>query len=323
MVEAAVLEEISYEDLLPRVRLDKAVITYHDATPTSTPGNKVRVFRASAMHSFCPVESAFAIKLIKKKAWDKVQQWNRTKTLPGKVIPIVDTGTVVHKQLQYYAGLTRKVRKGQWRCPACGFLTHRKVAMPMVEVLDKLTDLDVEYPAPCPKCKGGNLYMFPPWLYVEPQVQEKVKGVPEMLKVTGHIDGLWEVRVRVGKQVVWVRVIVDYKTINKNGFEEKYGGGLPKQEHVPQMQTYLNLADVEFGLIIYYCKDNSQQKYRFVKRNRSYWVDILKKVKWARKGNLKAKADYRVCPNVGHPKSRECFFQEACWGKKAPENFLA
>ena len=323
MVSPSILEQVTFEDLLPKVRLDKDIVLYQRATPVQMPLDKVRVFRASRMHKLCPVESAYVIKLIEKKAEKKVLEWFRRDQLKAELTPIVDTGTVIHKQLQYYAGLTRKVRAGQWKCPFCGFFTHKGVPMPAIEILDSITDLEHEYPAPCPKCKGSNLGVFPPWLYVEPTLQEKARGVPNQYLITGHTDGLWSVRVRVGKKMFWINVVVDFKTINLNGFEERYGGGLPKEDHVPQMQTYLNLADEEFGLLIYYSKNDSKEKFRFVQRDHKYWQDVLRKVTWARKGNLKRKEEFRVCPNIGHPRSRTCFFQETCWGKKAPENFLA
>jgi len=323
MAEEIKMTTISPDQVLSQVKMDKAIALHFDATPPNISPDKIRPYRASGMANFCPVESAFVIEAIRNKEWDTVVKWNKRKVLPGKVIQIVDTGTVVHKQLQYYAGLLGKVKEGQWRCPACGFLTHREVTMPTISIEDNDTGLDLTYPAPCPRCKGKNLAEFPSWLYEELTLIEKAKGVPEILLVKGHCDGKWKVRVRVGEEMVWVTVIVDFKTINKNGFDEKYGGGLPKTDHIPQMQTYLNLADVEIGVLIYYCKDTSAHKYYLVYRDKTYWAEIIAKVNWARSGDMSDKAKYRVCSNVGHPRARGCFFIEHCWGKKAPENFLA
>jgi hypothetical protein len=310
-------------ELTARVRLDKAIVLYSEATPPIFSLDNITVFRASAIPSMCPVESAFLVKLIKEKKEDQVRQWMRGRELTGNIVQIVDTGTVIHEQLKYYAGLVGLVREGQWRCSACGFFTHKKVAMPLVAVSDSLSGLDHSYPAPCPRCKGANLGAYPPWRYVEPDLIEKVTGVPKQFKIQGHTDGLWNVRIHLNKEWTWLKILVDYKTMNHNRFEGKYGSELPSKEHLPQLQTYLNLADVEVGLLLYYCKDNSEHKYCWVRRDRTGWAATVAKVNWARKGDMADKAKYRVCPNIGHPRSRKCVFQQACWGQKAPENVMA
>lgn len=323
MDEANLAAQIDFSMLESRVRLDKAIVLYTKATPTIKRLNDIRIFRASSIHDLCAVEAAFAIKLIKQKKEVQALAWVRHNELKADLVQVVDTGTVIHKQLQYYAGITGKVRAGQWRCPACGFLTRRKVLLPTKTIADNTdSGVDHKYPARCPRCKGNNLAMNPPWLYVEPSLIEKAKGVPKQFRVVGHVDGIWTINVPTDGKLISLNVLVDYKTSNKNGFEEKYGK-LPADKYVSQMQTYLNLADIEIGLILYYCKDNSQHKYCFVRRDRTYWKMLLARVKWARRGNMKDKAKYRICGNIGHPRSRGCYFQEKCWGAKAPENFLA
>jgi hypothetical protein len=322
MAETSLLDQISIDDVLAKVRIDKEIALYAESTPENQNPDLVRIFRASRMHNLCAVESAFALKLMRDGKNDKLLEWQRSQSLPGKLQQIVDTGTVIHTQLQYYAGLLGKVREGQWRCPNCGFFTHKKVPMPTLEVFDKITDLEYEYPAPCPKCTGRNLAMFPPWRYVEPSLIEVAKGVPERELVSGHCDGIWHIRLRIGKKMVWIPVVVDFKTINKFGFEDKYDTKLPKVEHIGQMQTYLNLAEIDVGILIYYCKDDSKHKYKFIPRSHGHWGSLMHRVNWARKPNMKEKKKFRYCPSIGHPRARSCFFSEQCWGKKTPENFL-
>lgn len=322
MDEAAIAAQVSPDALLARLRLDKDIVLHTKATPTRMRLKDVRIFRASSIHDMCPVEAAYAIKLVKKKDEKRALAWARHNELKAELVEVVDTGTVVHRQLQYYAGLTGKVREGQWRCPACGALTVRGVPMPVQAVENEETGLEDKYPARCRRCKGGNLAMFPPWLYVEPRLVEAAKGVPEQFRVVGHADGIWTVAVIVDGKSHLLRVLVDYKTSNLNGFDEKYGE-LPAQKYVSQMQVYLNLAEVEVGLILYYSKNDSRHKNCLVRRDRAFWNTLVERVRWARKGNMKDKGKYRVCSNVGHPRSRSCYFQEVCWGTKAPENFLA
>jgi hypothetical protein len=325
MAKPVVLDESAIDSMMAKMRLHKAVETYYKATPFPVRYRDVRIFRASRMHNFCAVEMAYVVRLVKKKAKKKVIEWAQSIQLPPHLTEIIDTGTVVHKQLQYYAGLVGFVTEGQWVCPSCGLLTHKNVPMPMVDRSDPVGGLDFEYPGPCPKCRGRNFQNFPPWLYVEPTLQEKIKGVPKKLRVTGHTDGIWTFKVKVGKKVVRVRVLVDYKTINRAGFEGAYGGGLPREEHVTQLQVYLALADLEYGLLLYYCKDNSQHKRFLVKRDPKLWPALQKKVNWARKGKVTkaAKVKHRLCNRLGHPRSRECLFVEECWGAKPKENWVA
>lgn len=162
--------------------------------------------------------------------------------------------------------------------------------------------------------------MYPPWLYVEPRLVEDAEGVPEQLRITGSADGIWTVPAGDGGELV--DVVVDYKTINHKGWAEQYGK-LPQDKHVSQIQTYLNLACADYGVLLYYNKDDSKHKKFIVSRIASDWDALLRRVRWARDGKMEGKARFRVCGNIGHPRSRECFFQEVCWGKKAPANFLA
>lgn len=325
MVSAITLDQKGESALLAACsRFSKSVELAATNTPPIVNLKTVRIFRASGLSKMCSVEAAFAVQLWRDKSIAQLQLWVQKNQLPVHLTPIVDTGTVVHKQLQYYSGLIGYAIQGQWRCPACGFYTHKKTSMPTTAkplARDGFEGLTGLYPAPCPRCKK-NLEMFPPWLYVEPAFLEEVKDVPPPLRVSGHVDCIWHIKVPIDKSMVNIPVLVDFKTINKAGFEGKLWP-LPSPDHVIQVQVYLELSKLSYGLIIYYCKDNSTYKLFLVKRSPEVWNLLQKRVNWARSGDLTEKEKYRECTNIGHPRSRSCFFQEQCWGTKAPVNIMA
>jgi hypothetical protein len=316
-------KKVTEAEVVKAIRMDKAVADYFATTPKRTTWNRVKIFRASGLARTCPVQAAYVVRAVLEKDKETVMAWHLANQLPSRLIPTLDQGTVIHLQMQYYAGLTGFVPEGQWKCPNCGFFTRKKVPMPKVAV-PGADGFDSEYPGKCPKCKGKNLKMYPPWLYVEPELEEpNAEKVRWQFRLTGKCDGIWRLNVRHGKKVVQVRAVADYKSINKNGFTGSYGGGLPKDSHIPQLQAYMAMADLEWGVLVYYCKDNSEMKFCLVKRDRQAWKATMRRIEWARSGSLNGKEKYRRCESFKDPNARACLFCEKCWGKKPPENFLS
>lgn len=324
------MAKVDVNDIAGAIRFDKLIEAHHAAAPVLIPANKVRIFRPSRLSSLCPVEAVFAMNLLRKGTPKSVCEFVQTMQLPAHLTQVVDTGTVIHTQLQYYAGLMGFCKRGKWRCPNCGAETTGAVPMPVHQRKDpRHKGISNTYARPCVWCKGKNLKFFPPWRYVEIELQEQALDVPVHLRTTGHVDQLWDIYVKK----FMLTAFVDYKTINEQGFNEQYGH-LPKDDHVEQLQYYLGLAkqdpnfiatygDVNYGIILYYNKNKSQHKLFVFKYDPQIWLKKQKEIQWARKGNLKEIAKWRVCPNVRHKRARECYFVKACWGKVPPANLFA
>lgn len=321
--------EVTVEALQDRIRLDRMLESHVVATPVHIPLKKVRVFRASQLAKMCPVEAAFLIEAIHNDMEKTAFGYTQASQLPAHLTQIVDTGTVIHPQLQYYAGLVGYAKRGQWRCPSCGLRTSKGVPLPTTRKKDpRYKNFFNTYPSPCPRCSGRNLGIFPPWIYCEPEVVEQAPGWKRQFRTVGHLDQVWDVPF----DGFTVPLITDYKTINEQGFTEQYGH-LPKEDHVVQINSYLSLANadpsflrqfgkIRFGCILYYDKNKSRHKPFVVKHDPSIWEERKAAIDWAREGDWSEIAQWRVCANVRHKRARECFFVKKCWGKNPPVNFL-
>ena len=68
-------------------------------------------------------------------------------------------------------------------------------------------------------------------------------------------------------------VIVELKSINELGFDALIDE--PKSEHLVQLQIYLNIANIEHGIVLYENKNDQKLKAFKVIRNEQVWENIL------------------------------------------------
>tara|TARA_R110000824_G_scaffold273282_1_gene461757 strand:+ start:2555 stop:3265 length:711 start_codon:yes stop_codon:yes gene_type:complete len=71
------------------------------------------------------------------------------------------------------------------------------------------------------------------------------------------------------------RIILELKSINDTGFNDLIEG--PKSDHFIQLQTYLNLAEVEHGIVLYENKNDQRLKAFKVVRDTKLWESILER----------------------------------------------
>lgn len=122
----------------------------------------------------------------------------------------------------------------------------------------------------------------------------------------GASDGLMERDLRIGRTILDLRILWEYKTINKDGFS-----GLrnrPAIKYVRQTQAYMASMNIPLTVILYINRDNSEPRHFFT------WYDPeLWEPKEARLRKLKRMADDYEEPERTIGKScRWCKFFEEC-----------
>ena len=98
-------------------------------------------------------------------------------------------------------------------------------------------------------------------------VDREVKATNEYPPISGRADFLLT-SAKAGIK----RFIVELKTNNSRGFD---GLQVPKVEHEIQLQSYLNMLDIPFGIVVYENKDNQKMKFFQVDKDPQAWQVIL------------------------------------------------
>jgi|TARA_R110000824_G_scaffold9814_3_gene43430 hypothetical protein len=87
-------------------------------------------------------------------------------------------------------------------------------------------------------------------------------------RITGRIDFIIR-HLNLGK------VVLELKTINDKGY--KALGGKPKDEHMLQVQMYLECLNLDWGLVAYENKNDQDVKTFRVARDKEYWAKQVKR----------------------------------------------
>ena len=74
---------------------------------------------------------------------------------------------------------------------------------------------------------------------------------------------------------VYGRTIVELKSINDKGFKQLITD--PKSDHYLQLQIYLNILNLEHGIVLYENKNDQQVKCFTVTKNVNVWEQLLNK----------------------------------------------
>lgn len=103
-------------------------------------------------------------------------------------------------------------------------------------------------------------------------VDREVKATNEYPPISGRADFLLT-SAKAGIK----RFIVELKTINSRGFD---GLQVPKVEHEIQLQAYLNMLDMPFGIVVYENKDNQKIKLFQVDKDPQAWKVVLDRLEY-------------------------------------------
>lgn len=101
-------------------------------------------------------------------------------------------------------------------------------------------------------------------------IDREVKVTNEYPPISGRADFLL-----TSAQAKVKRFILELKTINTRGFDELKS---PKSDHETQLQSYLNLLDIPFGIVLYENKDNQKVKFFQVNKDLVTWEKILNRL---------------------------------------------
>ena len=103
-------------------------------------------------------------------------------------------------------------------------------------------------------------------------VDREVKATNEYPPISGRADFLLT-SAKAGVK----RFIVELKTINSRGFD---GLQVPKVDHEIQLQSYLNMLDIPFGIVVYENKDNQKMKFFQVDKDPQAWKVVLDRLEY-------------------------------------------
>jgi len=308
-----------------KFRLTKAVRAYHNTKPI---GPRRHGVHPSALPTLCPVkftlyewiraaiasedptQAAQALALFEKVNNDPVHGVSPGGRFKGELLQEFRAGDSIHTNVQFDLGVTGRLW-GRWRCPRCRWVSDEGW-MPRAlypgkgggQVLDA---------APCVHCAGRNKREKIAWHYVEPGVFHGGYGI------IGHHDG--DLRITRGEDT-W-RILLEIKSINENGYMEKYGV-LPQPEHVMQASVYAWLGGFSWICFIYVNKNQVHQWKEIIvpvdTESIAVVVAKLEAIKWGRE-NRQLPLAARVCEDVRCQRARGCPLVYQCWGETPPPNF--
>jgi hypothetical protein len=220
-------------------------------------------------------------------------------------------GTSIHVATQFDLGVIGKLW-GKWRCPRCAYTTEAgwmpRAWYPGADGGRPMLDA-----APCVNCKGRNKREDAAWLYVEPAVFNAHYGI------LGHYDG--DVRVQRGNEV-W-RMLLEIKSINENGYLEKYGS-LPSHDHIIQASIYAWLAGFAWIMFMYVDKNAlSKQKEIIVPVDNQAIADATGKLEAIKafRETKRLPLAARVCEDICCKTARGCPVVDKCWGTFPPTQY--
>jgi len=305
--------------------LVREVRAYHGAKPI---GPRAHGIHPSSLASLCPVK--FAIyeaardnlasedPQIAGDAWALVSRILNEPVhgvAPGgrfkaELLMEFRAGDNIHTNTQYDLGVIGKLW-GKWECPQC-LSTTEAGWMPRAW-WPGVTGAPVLHAAPCVRCRGQNLRHRVPWHYQEPAVFHGHYGI------VGHYDG--DVRIVRGEWE-W-RCLLEIKSINENGYFEKYGS-LPRAEHVVQASVYAWLAGFSWIMFVYVDK-NALHKWKeiVVPVDQDAIAEVVNKLEAVKmyRDSKQLPVHARLCEDIQCERARGCPVAAECWGRPPEKVF--
>ena len=139
---------------------------------------------------------------------------------------------------------------------------------------------------------GGDQTPFPPnvlalfelghWVHEKLQgtfkemgilIADEVRVRHKELQISGSADGIVDIPMPDGTKK---RGVLEIKTMSLTAFftePEK-----PKREHLWQLNCYMMCLGIDRGVLLYYCKDNSQMRCHYVKADKVIQREIVEKL---------------------------------------------
>lgn len=209
-----------------------------------------------------------------------------------------------------------EVLRGIWRCTNCGTV-HPELG-DVVQVgfnqylapdSDTMRLASVPRPAFCRFCALPDDVEASPFLFCEWLVRDHV------LRLQGHMDGLLQLDAREDLGVF------ELKSMGKTSWEE-IDENVPAIDHLIQLQAYLLLTGLQWGVVLYWAKHlwkNPLREY-FVERDEEMIDKIAVEISDLRHGLITGELPDRICATSGCARALACPLSEPCFAAEEKED---
>lgn len=234
--------------------------------------------RSSSFPSLCPREEVLC-------AREKV---TRTNKITADLNIIFQHGHGLHHQLQNEILPSIGVMRGTWICNGCCAVYGKLVPGVRVE------DWAVARPDACASCKG-NEFRF-----------EEADLIDEYHRITGHCDGFLVLPGMPGMG------IVEGKSVQQ-GWEVQ---NTPKLDHVLQLQTYLWLTGLKWGIVLYWQKgEHGVNAFieHLIERDEETILNIKSTLRGIWDGVAGGALPTRICEDIECPRAKACKMKKLCF----------
>lgn len=237
--------------------------------------------RSSGFPSICPREEVLC-------ATNKVP---RTWAISADLNLIFQHGHGLHHQLQNDIMPAIGVLRGKWVCLGCGVMHGGPVPEGV-----RVEEWAEARPDECPDCSSSEFTFHEAHL------------IDEEHRISGHCDGFLIMEGVPGMG------ILEGKSI-KAGWEVQ---NVPKLDHVIQLQTYMWLADLQWGIILYWQKGENGLNAlieHFVERDEDTIDNIKSTLRSIWDGVDGGPVPDRICETYECKRAKGCAVKDACFGK--------
>jgi hypothetical protein len=238
--------------------------------------------RSSKFPTICPREEVICTRIKKERTW----------AISTDLKLIFEHGHGLHARLQDHILPEVGMLQGKWICNGCGLLQGG----PVPDDDSPVESWAIDRPENCEEC------------YATDFRYHEVKFYDEEHRISGHCDGFLNIPPLPGLG------ILEGKSIGP-GWQIQ---NVPKMEHVIQVQTYMWLTGLQWGIILYWIKGNPGMSgivEHFVERDENS-IDAVK-------ANLRSIWDGvdggpmpgRICPKKDCPRAKKCSVSKECFSE--------
>lgn len=241
--------------------------------------------RASKFPTICPREEVLCSTGSVARTWE----------INADLHLIFQHGHGLHDRLQNHILPAIKVLQGKWICLSCGDM----YGGPVPEMDVPVESWAVLRPDNC-DC-GGEDFRF-----------HEVKFCNDEYRFSGHQDGFLSLPQYEGLGILEAKSI-------KAGWQIQ---NVPKLEHAIQVQSYLWLTGLEWGVILYWIKgDNGLAGLveHHIDRDEDTISNIKNTLRSIWDGLDGGPLPDRICPNAECPRAKKCVVSEPCFATPSGE----
>jgi hypothetical protein len=284
MALGSLLEQAGLDDSLIKKALKEQYHVVEDI-PFLKPNSWMR---SSKFPTVCPREEVICTRIKKKREWK----------ISTDLKLIFDHGHALHARLQDHILPDIGVLRGKWICNGCGTMQGG----PVPDDDSPVSSWAIARPDECESCGVlGTDFRF-----------HEVKFYNDEHRISGHNDGFLEIDPLPGLGVL------EGKSI-KPGWQIQ---NTPKLEHAIQLQTYLWLTDLQWGIILYWIKGENglgALVEHFVERDEETIDGIKATLKSIWTGVNGGAYPDRICPDNKCPRAKACPVVKECFSSETDE----